>query len=139
MQHLDSHRRGEDVAYEVPDEDPVHRDRQLNHSDRRRSLKRRYLHLHVAGRSQVLSGSGGTSADSKRKFASDRAASHAPSPAMTSAPRYFRILSFHTTMTQLLGGADQRWLESGAGSSGPVEPRRFADTFGMRSRRLFAR
>lgn len=28
MQHLDSHRRGRDVAYEVPDEDPVHRDRQ---------------------------------------------------------------------------------------------------------------
>src|SRR3974390_1645001 len=28
MQHLDSHRRAEDVAYEVPDEDPVHRERQ---------------------------------------------------------------------------------------------------------------
>ena len=28
MQHLDSHRRGEDVAYEVTDEDPVQRGRQ---------------------------------------------------------------------------------------------------------------
>src|SRR5215472_10777248 len=28
MQHLDSHRRAEEVAYEVPDEDPVHRGRQ---------------------------------------------------------------------------------------------------------------
>ena len=72
-------------------------DRELNHSDRRRSLKRRYLHLQVAGRSQFLSGSGGTSAASKRKFASDRTAPHAPSPAMTSAPRYF--LRFHLTMT----------------------------------------
>ena len=72
-------------------------DRALNHSDRRRSLKRRYLHLQVAGRSQFLSGNGGTSAASKRKFASDRAAPHAPSPAMTSAPRYF--LRFHPTMT----------------------------------------
>ena len=81
--------------------------RELSHSDRRRSSKCRYLHLQVAGRSQVLSGSGGTSAASKRKFASDRAASHAPSSAMTSAPRYFRILRY-TTMTQLLVGADQR-------------------------------
>jgi hypothetical protein len=110
-----------------------------SYSDRRRSLKRRYLHLQVAGRSQVLSGSGGRSADNKRKFASDRAASHAPSPAITSAPPYFRILLFQTTMTQLLGGADQRWSESGAGGSGPVEPWRFADTCGMASRRLFAR
>src|SRR5687767_13135171 len=72
-------------------------DRELNHSDRRRSLKRRYLHLQVARRSQFLSGSGGTSADSKRKFASDRAASHAPSPAMTSAPLYF-LLRFPPNM-----------------------------------------
>jgi hypothetical protein len=28
MQHLDSNRRAEDVAYEVPDEDSVHRGRQ---------------------------------------------------------------------------------------------------------------
>ena len=35
-----------------------------------------YLHLQVAGRSQGLSGSSGTSADRERKFVSDRAASH---------------------------------------------------------------
>ena len=56
---------------------------------------------------------------------------------MTSAPLYF-FLRFHSNMTNL-GGADQRRSESGAGGSGPIEPRRFADTFGMRSRRLFSR
>jgi hypothetical protein len=76
-------------------------DHELSQSDRRRSWKCRYLHLQVARRSQVLSGSGGTSADSKRKFASDCAASHAPSSAMTSAPRYF-ILRFHSNMTSYL-------------------------------------
>ena len=76
-------------------------DRELNHSDRRRSLKRRYLHLQVAGRSHVLSGSGGTSADSRRKAVSDRAASQASSAAMTSAPRYF-ILGFPSIMTIVL-------------------------------------
>src|SRR5678815_1285688 len=74
-------------------------DRKLSQSDRRRSSKRRYLHLQVAERSQVLSGSGGTSADSKRKFASDRAASHASSSAMTSAPPYF-FLRFHSKPTR---------------------------------------
>ena len=74
-------------------------DRELSQPDRRRSLKSRYLHLQVAGRSQVLSGSGGTSVDSKRKFANDRAASHAPSPAMTSAPLYF-FFRFHSKPTQ---------------------------------------
>jgi hypothetical protein len=113
-------------------------DRELNHSDRRRSLKRRYLHLQVAGRSQFLSGSGGTSAASKRRFASDRAAPHAPSPAMTSAPRYF-FFRFHSIMTDYFDGAERPPLEAGATGSEPVEPRRFADTFGMRSRRLFAR
>ena len=73
--------------------------RELSQPDRRRSLKCRYLHLQVAGRSQVLSGSGGTSVDSRRKFASDRAASHAPSAAMTSAPLYF-FLRFHSKTTQ---------------------------------------
>ena len=71
-------------------------DRELSQPDRRRSLKYRYLHLQIAGRSHILSGSGGTSADSRRKFASDRAASHASSSAMTSAPRYFS-LSFPST------------------------------------------
>jgi len=64
-------------------------DRELSQSDRRRSSKCRYLHLQIARRSHILSGSGGTSADSRRKFASDRAASHASSSAMTSAPLYF--------------------------------------------------
>ena len=73
--------------------------RELSQPDRRRSLKCRHLHLQVAGRSQVLSGSGGTSDDSRRKFASDRAASHAPSAAMTSAPLYF-FLRFHSKTTQ---------------------------------------
>ena len=73
--------------------------RELSQPDRRRSLKCRYLHLQAAGRSQVLSGSGGTSVDSRRKFASDRAASHAPSAAMTSAPLYF-FLRFHSKTTQ---------------------------------------
>ena len=82
-------------------------DRKLSQSDRRRSSKRRYLHLQVAERSQVLSGSGGTSADSKRKFASDRAASHAPSPAMTSAPRYFN-LRFQSNMTSYLVVSSRR-------------------------------
>ena len=75
-------------------------DRELSQSDRRRSSKCRYLHLQVAGRSQILSGSGGTSADSKRKFASDRAASHASSSAMTSAPLYF--LRFHSKTDPVL-------------------------------------
>jgi hypothetical protein len=101
-------------------------DRELNHSDRRRSLKRRYLHLQVAGRSQFLSGSGGTSAASKRKFASDRAAPHAPSPAMTSAPRYF-FFRFHSIMTVYFDGAERPPLEAGATGSEPVEPCRFAD------------
>ena len=82
-------------------------DRELNHSDRRRSLKRRYLHLQVAGRSQFLSGSGGTSAASKRKFASDRAAPHASLPAMTSAPRYFS-LRFQSNMTSYLVVSSRR-------------------------------
>ena len=42
-------------------------------------------------------------------------------------------------MISYLGGGDRRPLVAGAIGSGPAEPRRFADTFGMRSRRLFAR
>jgi hypothetical protein len=64
-------------------------DRELNHSDRRRSSKCLYQHLQVAGRSQVLSGSGGTSAASKRNFVSAHAASHARLSAMSTAPLYF--------------------------------------------------
>ena len=88
-------------------------DHELSQSDRRRSSKCRYLHLQVAGRSQVLSGSGGTSADSKRKFVSDRAASHAPSSAMTSAPRYF-IHRFHSNMTSYFVVSSRR-LSPGRG------------------------
>ena len=64
-------------------------DRELNHSDRRRSSKCLYQHLQVAGRSQALSGSGGASAASKRTFVSAHAASHARLSAMSTAPPYF--------------------------------------------------
>ena len=84
-------------------------DRELSQSDRRRSSKCRYLHLQIAGRSHVLSGSGGTSADSRRKFVSNRAASHASSGAMTSAPRYFS-LGLPSTMTTYLV---ERWARAG--------------------------
>src|SRR5262245_39888278 len=80
---------------------------ELSHSDRRRSSKCRYLHLQAARRSQVLSGSVGTSAASKRKLASDRAASHAPSPATTSAPRYFS-LRFQSNTTHYLVVSSRR-------------------------------
>jgi len=42
-------------------------------------------------------------------------------------------------MTSYFGGAERPPLEAGAIGSEPAEPRRFADTFGMRSRRLFDR
>ena len=64
-------------------------DCKLNHSDRRRSSKCLYQHLQVAGRSQFLRGSGGTSAASKRNFVSAHAASHARLSAMSTAPPYF--------------------------------------------------
>jgi hypothetical protein len=63
--------------------------RELNHSDRRRSSKCLNQHLQVAGRSQVLSGRGGTSAASKRNFVSAHAASHARLSAMSTAPLHF--------------------------------------------------
>jgi hypothetical protein len=59
------------------------------------------MHLQFAGRSQDVSGSRGASADSKRTFLTDRAASHALAAAMTSTPRYFSV-GFLSIMTSPL-------------------------------------
>ena len=59
MQHLDSNRRAEDVAYEVPDEDSVHRGRQGVYGARRETVRRRPQDRNSARTFQALLRRGG--------------------------------------------------------------------------------